>query len=164
VNRALIIAAGVMAYHATKAELAPFPDVLPFLRRVHAHGDAMLGVITHGLEIKQAEKLLLLKVLPYINPAAIFISDQLGISKPNPKLYLRACQTLGLDPTTVMYVGDKPTHDVDPTNSVGMISVLIRREGRHAREQSVTPPRYEIDTLDELVPVLAEDFDIRLPG
>ncbi|MHC4844829.1 MAG: HAD-IA family hydrolase [Planctomycetota bacterium] len=164
VNRALIIAAGVMAYHATKAELAPFPDVLPFMKRVQDQGDVMLGIITHGLEIKQAEKLLLLKVLPHVNPAAIFISDQLGISKPNPKLYQRACQTLGLDPTTVMYVGDKPTHDIDPTNAIGMISVLIRREGRHGAEKSATQPRYEIDSLDELVPVLVEDFGIRLPG
>jgi len=163
-NRALIIAAGIMAYHATKADLTPFPDVLPFLRRVREHGDVMLGIITHGLEIKQAEKLLLLKVLPYLNPHAIFISDQLGISKPNPKLYQRACQTLGLDPTTVMYVGDKPTHDVDPTNEVGMISVLIHRDGRHASEQGKTSPRYEIDSLDELVPVLVEDFGIRLPA
>jgi len=164
INRALIIAAGVMAYHATKAELEPFPDVLPFMQRVHDQGDVMLGIITHGLEIKQAEKLLLLNVLPHVNPAAIFISDQLGISKPNPKLYQRACQTMGLDPTTVMYVGDKPTHDIDPTNALGMISVLIHRDGRHGSEQGATQPRYEIDSLDELVPVLVEDFGIRLPG
>jgi FMN phosphatase YigB (HAD superfamily) len=69
--------------------------VLPFLRRVHEQGDVVLGVITHGLEYKQAEKLLLLKVVPYLNPAAIFISDQVGISKPNPKLYQRACAALG---------------------------------------------------------------------
>jgi putative hydrolase of the HAD superfamily len=164
INRALIIAAGVMAYHATKAELAPFPDVLPFLRRAHGHGGLQLGIITHGLEIKQAEKLLLLNVLPYLNPAAIFISDQLGISKPNPKLYQRACDTLGLDPAGVMYVGDKPTHDIDPTNELGMVSVLIRREGRHGGEQGATAPRYEIDSLEELVPVLETDFDLQLPG
>ena len=163
VNRALIIAAGIMAYHATKAELAAFPDVLPFLRRVHEQGDVVLGVITHGLEYKQAEKLLLLKVIPYLNPAAIFISDQVGISKPNPKLYQRACAALGLDPREVMYVGDNPLHDVDPVNAVGMIPVRLHRDNRFAGVTGASKARYEIRSFDELVPVLEKDFGLVLP-
>jgi len=163
VNRALIIAAGIMAYHATKAELQAFPDVLPFLRRVHEQGDVLMGVITHGLEIKQAEKLLLLNVIPYLNPAAIFISDQVGISKPNPKLYQRACAALALSPSEVMYVGDNPLHDVDPVNAVGMIPVRLLRDNRFEGVASKTKARYEIHTFDELVPVLEKDFGIALP-
>jgi len=160
-NRALIIAAGVMAYHATKAELRPFPDVIPFLRAVHEQTDLVCGVITHGLEVKQAEKLLLLQVVPYLHPAAIFISDQVGISKPNPKLYQRACHAFGFDPREVMYVGDNLAHDVDPTNALGMVSVLVRREGGRDRPGE-TEPRYRITSLLELVPILAEDFDVAL--
>jgi putative hydrolase of the HAD superfamily len=163
VNRALIIAAGITAYHATKAELAAFPDVLPFLRRVHEQGDVVLGVITHGLEIKQAEKLLLLKVVPYLNPAAIFISDQVGISKPNPKLYQRACAALGLAPVEVMYIGDNPLHDIDPVNAVGMIPVRLLRDNRFDGVAGRTKPRYEIRSFDELVPVLEQDFGLVLP-
>ena len=163
VNRALIIAAGIMAYHATKAELQPFPDVLPFLRRVHEQGDVVLGVITHGLELKQAEKLLLLKVIPWLHPGAIFISDQVGISKPNPKLYQRACSAMGLTPAEVMYVGDNPLHDIDPVNALGMIAVRLHRDNRFEGVQGRTRPRYEIRAFDELVPVLERDFDLVLP-
>lgn len=163
VNRALLIAAGIMAYHATKAELQPFPDVLPFLRRVHEQGDVVLGVITHGLELKQAEKLLLLGVVPYLHPGAIFISDQVGISKPNPKLYQRACSAMGLVPSEVMYVGDNPLHDVDPVNSVGMLPVRLHRDNRFEGVSGRTKPRYEIRTFDELVPVLEKDFGLVLP-
>ncbi|MGQ0554190.1 MAG: HAD-IA family hydrolase [Planctomycetota bacterium] len=163
-NRALLIAAGIMAYHATKAELKPFPDVPGFLRRVHDGGEVMLGVITHGLEIKQAEKLLLLKVLPWLNPAAIFISDQLGISKPNPKLYLRACGAIGLEPSTVMYIGDNPLNDIDPTNAIGMASVRVHRDSRHAGVTGKTKPRFEIKSFDELPPILEQEFGIALPA
>jgi len=152
-----------MAYHATKAELKPFPDVPPFLRRVHATGDIVLGVITHGLEIKQAEKLLLLNLLQWINPSAIFISDQLGISKPNPKLYQRACSALGLDPHEAMYIGDSPLSDVDPVNHIGMISVRILRENRFTGQQGQTQPRFTIGSFDDLVPILADEFGVRLP-
>lgn len=163
-NRALLIAAGIMAYHDTKDELAPFPDVLPFLKDVREKTDLMVGVITHGLEIKQAEKLLRLGVVPYLHPEGIFISDQVGISKPNPKLYRRACSRFELDPREVMYVGDSPLHDVDPPNSLGMVTVCSRRGTRHAGVQSVTPPRYEITSFDELRPHLAEDFGLPVAG
>ena len=163
INRALLIAAAVMAYHATKADLKAFPDVPPFLRRVHAQGDVLLGVITHGLEIKQAEKLLLLNVLQWINPSAIFISDQLGISKPNPKIYQRACAGLGLDPREAMYVGDSPLSDIDPVNQIGMISVRILRDNRFAGQSGATEPRFTIKNFDDLVPILDGEFGIVLP-
>ena len=44
--------------------------------------------------------------------AAIFISDQIGISKPNVKLYQRACMDLNILPTESMYIGDNPTHEL----------------------------------------------------
>jgi putative hydrolase of the HAD superfamily len=48
--------------------------------------------------VKQAEKLVRLGIVRYLDPKAIFISDQIGISKPNPKLYLAALRELGLKP------------------------------------------------------------------
>lgn len=164
-NRALLIAAGVMAYHATKSELRPFPDVLPFLKQVSQQTDIRLGVITHGLEIKQAEKLLLLGVVPYLDPMGIFISDQVGISKPNPKLWLRACGRFGIDPREVMYVGDNPTQDVDPAVSLGMIAVRVRRaDTRCDVLEGKSRPRYDVRSLDELAGHLAADFGLPLAG
>jgi len=161
-NRAVIIAAGIMAYHATKRELAAFPDVLPFLKTVHERTDLLLGIITHGLEIKQAEKLLLLGVLPYLHPEAIFISDQMGISKPNPKIYGRAASRLGLDPREVMHCGDSPGNDIDPPASLGMLTVRVRRENKFARVESKAKPTYEVASFQELLPRLAEDFGLPL--
>jgi putative hydrolase of the HAD superfamily len=160
-NKALIIASGVRHYHATKDELAPFPDVLPFFKQVST-SDLLLGIITHGLEIKQAEKLLLLGVVPYLNPRAIFISDQLGISKPNPKLYTRACSTIGVDPHEAMYVGDNPLHDVDPPHSIGMTTVRTLRDCKHKDAKGKVEPDYTIESFEELLPILTTDFDVQL--
>lgn len=162
-NRALIVAAGISAYHETKTEMAPFPDVLPFLSAMQERSDLLVGVITHGLEIKQADKLLRLGVVPYLHPEGIFISDQLGISKPNPKLYRRACARFGLDPREVMYVGDSPGHDIDPPNSLGMVTVRMRRPcGKHASEESLTPATYDVVSFDELQGSLGSDFGLAL--
>ena len=127
-NPAVLIAGAVRAYHETKSQLAPFPDVLPALLRL-ARTDLIRGVITAGLDIKQAEKLLRLGVYGLLTPSAIFISDQIGISKPNPKLYRRACDELGVRPEEAVYVGDNARTDIDPANEVGLVTVLCRRGG-----------------------------------
>ncbi|MED5330989.1 MAG: HAD-IA family hydrolase [Planctomycetota bacterium] len=163
-NRALIVAAGVLAYHRTKNELTPFPDVLPFLQKVHHRGMPILGIVTHGLEMKQAEKLLLLGVTPYLHPDGIVISDQVGIAKPNPKIYQRALDDLGLQAGETLYVGDNPLHDIDPPNSLGMITARIHRENRFEMVTGETMPDYEIHSLSELDEILSRDFGFPAEG
>ena len=163
VNPVILVAAGVIAYHETKSdELQAFTDVMRGLRRL-ARSPLKLGVISAGLQIKQAEKLLRLGVYPFMNQDAIFISDQLGISKPNPKLYRMACDRMNVIPERVMYVGDNPTHDIDPANQVGMVTVRSRRETRHATREGATQANYEIQSFDQIIELLQQDFGIQVP-
>jgi putative hydrolase of the HAD superfamily len=162
INVPLVVAAGVVAYHETKfRELAAYPDALALLKRLKDRTALMLGVITDGLAMKQAEKLVRLKVMPYLNPQAVYISDSVGVNKPNVKLYLRACADLNLKPANCMYVGDNPKNDVDPPNKLGMITVRMRRSGKYKDQESETKPRYEVKDCAELEDILVRDF--RLP-
>jgi len=159
-NPALIVAAGVAAYHDTKfRELKPFDDVFPLfcdLKKV----DMRLGIITHGWTVKQAEKLVRLGLVPYLDPKAVFISDQIGISKPNPKLYLTALRDMKLAPGEVMYVGDSPEHDVVPPQSIGMITVWAKRAARHSIQGTNIRPDYVVANFDELRTILRTDFGV----
>jgi putative hydrolase of the HAD superfamily len=160
VNSALIVAAGVAAYHDTKfRELAPFPDVYPLLESLRAAG-LRTGVITHGWTTKQAEKLVRLGLLPYLDPGAIFISEQIGISKPNPKLYAQALKDLGLAPIEAMYVGDSLEHDVAPPQSIGMIAVWARRAAKRGIEGTGIRPDVVVDSFDELRQILRERYEL----
>ncbi|MCR4317001.1 MAG: TIGR02253 family HAD-type hydrolase [Planctomycetes bacterium] len=163
VNPAILMAAAVMAYHAYKVEaLKPFDDakeVFPVLAKADLH----LGVITHGLDIKQAEKLLRLGLYEYFEPHSIFISEQVGISKPNEKLYIHALSALGLHPEEAMYVGDHPANDIDPPNRIGIHTVRMRRGvSRHDDEEGETKPNYEIKSYHELLDILRNDFDVKI--
>ena len=159
-NQALVVAAGVVAYHDTKfTELHPFDDVIPLLTDLRAAG-ILTGIITHGWTVKQAEKLIRLKLVPHFEPNAIFISDQIGISKPNPKLYLTALRTLGLEPGEVMYVGDSPAHDVAPAKALGMISVFSSRASRYDIEQTGVLPDHAVADFSELRTVLKTEYGV----
>jgi putative hydrolase of the HAD superfamily len=159
VNPALLVAAAVVAYHETKfRQLRPFPDAVEALSALHEKTDLILGVLTEGLEVKQAEKLVRLELHPYLDPKAIFISDQVGISKPNPKLYRYALEKLGLEPEEVMYVGDNPVNDVVPAKEVGMIAVRHCGAGKYAKLECALPPDHRIKEFGELLTILRDVY------
>jgi putative hydrolase of the HAD superfamily len=161
-NPAILVAAAVGAYHDTKyRSLFPFRDVPEVLERLSTATKLKLGVITEGLEIKQAEKLVRLGITKYLAPDAIFISDQIGISKPNTKLYLRACRAVDVKPEEAMYVGDHPVNDIAPAKAIGMVAVRHRWQGgKHAREECAVAPDFEIRGFQELIPILRDEFGV----
>lgn len=165
VNHAILVAAGVKAYHDTKAvHLEPYPDAVALLRDLAQLEEVVVGVITSGLGVKQAEKLLRLGIYHYLSPSAIYISDQIGINKPNVKLYRRACSDLNLKPAHCLYVGDRMTRDIDPANALGLQTVLIRRGGRHSEETGVSTPTHVISHFDELREILRTVYGLPLPA
>lgn len=155
-NPDIVIAAGVSAYHDTKfRSLAPFKDVPRVLRKAREK-HMVVGVLSHGWTTKQCEKLVRLGVAHHFDPDAIFISEQIGINKPNPKLYRRACDKLGLDPTEVIYVGDNPAHDVIPAKAVGMTTVWARRASRWNTDAERVEADHVVDDFDQLATILDE--------
>jgi len=155
-NPALVIAAGVSAYHDTKFRtLAPFDDVVPFMEFAQGAG-LRLGVVSHGWTAKQAEKLVRLGLVPYFEQSSIFISEAIGINKPNPKLYQRALDRMGLEPAEVMYVGDSPAHDVAPTHELGMIPIWARRASKWRGATDHTDAAHVIDDFDQLQEIVRE--------
>jgi putative hydrolase of the HAD superfamily len=162
VNPALIVAAGVAAYHDTKfRELKPFDDVIPLLSALRAAG-VITGIVTHGWTIKQAEKIVRLGLLPHLDKQAVFISDQLGISKPNPKIYALALRDLGLEAPEAMYVGDSPSHDVTPPKSLGMKAVWARRASRFKPGPADASPDHVVDDFGALRAHLERDHGLAL--
>lgn len=164
INPCFLVASAVIAYHDTKMrDLRPHEDARLALEKL-SQTPLILGVITAGLKIKQAEKLLRLGLYKYFVPTALFISDQIGISKPNVKLYQRACMALNILPAEAMYVGDNPTHDIDPPNQIGMTTVRMRKGGRYQDTQGATEAKHDLDSFDALLEIIRTDYDVQFAG
>jgi putative hydrolase of the HAD superfamily len=160
-NRAVIVASGVVAYHDTKwNQLEVWGDANEVLRWLSTK-PLIRGIISAGITVKQAEKVVRLGVLEYLTPTAIFFTDQVGFSKPNPRLYQRVLEQLGLRPERCIYVGDNPTHDIDPCNRDGWNTVRLRRGGRCADLEGETRADYEIKDFYELKKILTADFGLQ---
>jgi len=159
VHPGIVVASGVRAYHATKEHLHPFPDAVRCLDRL-ARTELLRGVVTNGLTVKQAEKLVRLGLEKSFSPGAIFISEEIGVAKPHPKIFLIACESLGVRPVEALYVGDHPVKDVDPAHEAGLKTCLRRGSGRHYETKGMYDPDYEVKSLDELVELLEESFGV----
>jgi putative hydrolase of the HAD superfamily len=160
VNPALIVAAGVAAYHDTKfRELKPLDDVIPLLSALRKAG-VITGILTHGWTIKQAEKIVRLGLVPHLDLRAVFISDQLGLSKPNPKIYALALRDLGLVAAEAMYVGDSPSHDITPPKSLGMKAVWARRASRFQPGPADAQPDHIVDDFLQLRRILKQQYGL----
>jgi HAD superfamily hydrolase (TIGR01549 family) len=55
------------------------------------------------------------------------VSDDLGLSKPDPALFVHALRTARVDPGSAVMVGDRLDYDVRPARSVGMRTVWVLR-------------------------------------
>jgi len=144
IHRGIVIAAGVCAYHATKEHLTPFADATRALEAL-VRSDLLRGVLTNGLTVKQAEKLVRLGLQNAFSPGAIFISEEMKVAKPHSDIFHRACASLAVRPAEVFYVGDSPTKDTDPAHEAGLLTCLRRGDGSHARETPVHPPDLTVD-------------------
>ena len=159
-NPAVLIAAGVVGYHSTKDELTVLPDVKEALDALR-HMGVRMGVISAGLQVKQAEKLVRLNLLEYFEPLSIFFTDQVGVGKPNPKLYTLACQQTRVDPARALYVGDRPTHDADPAHRAGMFTVhYTGAGGKYAAEEPREPLDHRIHVMTDLPEILRTAYRV----
>ena len=57
----------------------------------------------------------------------VVISDEVGVAKPDPRIFHIALEKTGLQPSEVAYVGDS-VEDIQGSQAAGVHTVLIRRE------------------------------------
>lgn len=80
------------------------------------------------------------------------VSGHHGYHKPDVRLFLRACEDLGVEPGDCVMVGDRIDNDIVPARLLGMRTVLFRT-GRHSRQQPRSPaeiPDAEVHDVESL--------------
>jgi putative hydrolase of the HAD superfamily len=106
---------------ALRAETVLRPDAVSAVRGARRRGlrTAVVSDCTHELPAI----LPWLPVAPLLD-AAVF-SIEVGACKPDPRIYLEACDRLGVAPTECLYVGDGGSHELTGATEVGMTAVRL---------------------------------------
>jgi putative hydrolase of the HAD superfamily len=124
-------------------ELRPGVDTL--VRRLHARG------VPLGLAANQPARVI--ADLERFGLGDCFtaraVSGTHGYRKPDARLFLRACDDLGVSPQECVMVGDRVDNDIAPAAALGMRTVLLRT-GRHARQQPRSADEVPDDDVTDL--------------
>jgi len=100
-----------------------YPDVRPALERLRRR-DFKLGVVSNATDLlnKVFHNLGLSKYFDFV-----IISDEVGVRKPSPRIFLMAAEEAGASPSRSIYLGDKPSVDIQGANGAGMNAILVDR-------------------------------------
>lgn len=108
-----------------------FPGAVDLLRTLRERG-TKLGIVTNGLSETHREKIALLRISDYFD--AIFLSDEVGMVKPDPLLFAHACRTLGGAPAWSAMVGDRYDRDIRGAIEAGLYTIWL-----NVRDESLPP-------------------------
>jgi putative hydrolase of the HAD superfamily len=138
-----------------KLHIAPRPTALATLRAIKSLGLKTCVVSDCSPELPQ-----LWNETPFAPffDAAVFSCD-VGIRKPNPKIYLEACRRLGVKPEECFFVGDGGSRELSGASQLGMRAVLLaaREEQNHSDTHRIDGEEWRGPTiydLKELLPLL----------
>ncbi len=105
-----------------------YDDVLPVLDRLRSDG-YILGVITNNESLHQRRKLATVGLADAFD--AVVISGEQGVAKPDPAIFRRGCELIGVEPAQALHVGDLIDADAHGARDAGLTGVWLDRPGLH---------------------------------
>lgn len=128
-------------------------DALPTLKTLHLAGYRM-GLISNAGDAKDVLTLVdRHRLRPYLEH--IFISAEVGVRKPHPRIFHLALEAFHARPDQAVMVGDLLESDILGAYNSGIASVWINRRAKQPQNNPITPDAV-VPTLMDLPRALSE--------
>lgn len=125
-----------------------FPDAASVCQQLRSMG-LKLAVVSNGPNTT-SDLLAQSGLLPYFD--LVVASQDLGIQKPDPRIFLFALDKLGVSSQEALFVGDLFDVDVLGAKAAGINAVMIDRHSPNARADCPV-----IRNLEELIPLITSN-------
>jgi putative hydrolase of the HAD superfamily len=131
----------------TKHSLVPRPDALPTLGELRSRGHRLGLISVCSQDVPEVwEETLLAGTLDEL----VFSCD-VGISKPDPRIYEIACERLGVEPAECLFVGDGANDELPGAERVGMTAIQLRPPGEELTDSGKAWTGASVEHLRELL-------------
>jgi putative hydrolase of the HAD superfamily len=130
---------------AMAAFARPWPQAPALLERIGAR--TKVAVVTNGGGRTQRGKLAAAGLAPLVHE--VFVSGELGVDKPDPKIFATALAWADCSPGRVLFVGDDPWRDIAGAARAGMVTAWLA----HGRSLQSFPG--DLPAPDHVLPSLA---------
>ena len=143
--------------------LATHADVIPGAEEAlqELADVATMIAVSNGTELVERGRLKLSGFEKYFDD--IFVSEAVGVSKPNPKIFQMAMRKLGIEHSDkVLVVGDSLSADIQGGVNAGLDTCWVNMNGME--NESGLTPTYEVKALRELYPIVMEEDELQNVG
>lgn len=117
----------------------------------------ILGIITNGPAGHQREKAEVLGMGNFVRPEHIFVSGEVGYTKPDLRIFRRAEETMGLMPQNTWYVGDSYENDMVGAARAGWHTVWMNRRGKEVPVGAEVRPERIVSSDEELLEMMRRE-------
>jgi putative hydrolase of the HAD superfamily len=93
------------------------------------------GVVTNNVAVEQRQKIAACGFGPLLD--AVIISEEAGITKPDPRIFRLALETLGCEAADTVMIGDAWETDIAGARAAGIRPVWFNRFGAASPDRSV---------------------------
>ena len=124
------------------------PDAMAFMEAVH--GKVKIALVSNGISRIQRHRLSLCPFTPMLD--AVVISEEIGVSKPDPAMIDKALEMLGCtDKHEAVMLGDSLSADVGAAVNAGVDSIWLSAKGLTSDKAT-----YSVKTLAEALKIIEE--------
>jgi HAD superfamily hydrolase (TIGR01549 family) len=136
------------AYRAEELELSP--GALELLIALRERG-CRIGIVSNGFSATHHDKIDRLGLRAHID--GLFLADEMGMVKPDPRVFAHACAVLGSEPSRSAMVGDRYDRDITGAHEAGLFTVLIDVHAIPIPDGAV-PPDAVVGAIGDVLAVL----------
>lgn len=123
-ERSLFLGKMIFDHWWDYAGLELYPDVMETIGALREKG-VLVGILTNGFKYDYSEILEILGLSDFFD--LVMGPDSCGCGKPDRRIFQYALDTLGLDPSEVVYVGNDYEKDYIGARDAGMLPLMIDR-------------------------------------
>lgn len=131
-----------------------FPEATTALQELREH--YRLALVTNGAPDLQREKLHGAGLVPYF--ATVIVSGEVGVSKPDSRIFARALADLAVSSSEVAMVGNDLIRDIAGAHAAGLRGIWVNRLHAERANRDIIPDA-EVASLIEVL-----QLDLRTGG
>lgn len=131
---------------AFQADLSTHADLLPGAMHLlkGVRGKMKIALVSNGVSATQRGRLSVCEFTHLLD--AVVISEEIGVSKPNPEIVYKALDMLGCtDKREAVFLGDSHSADIAAAHNAGVDSIWLTRHGRGQSDKAT----YIVESLAE---------------
>ncbi len=128
-----------------------FPDTLPALETLSRR--FQLGVVTDAQSVFVEPEMKFLGIRKFFK--AVVVSGDYDFHKPDPRLFSKALERLGIGPEAATFVGDNAWRDIGGAKQLNLHTVLLDRTRAFNGQETRLMPDHVIHDLSDLGSLLA---------